>query len=193
MKNRLCYCKPVTENGPFMARLLRIIYPGAFYVSPPEAMSLKPFSQASGIAKICSVPARTGIRHSAKTRGRVGIDQQSGFFQFYQAQIHIKIPCRQTGRGTNPPGHGTEDRGPNDRKEVSDCKFQERPLSFLDLTTQFALLDGFRQRRSLSLVAASLRFGSIGTADAKKHLPHPRGDSSSRGSLGAKTDRNRQP
>jgi hypothetical protein len=88
-------------------------------------MSAKPFSEASAIAKICSVSGRTGIGQCGKRRGLVGIAGCSGLHQIHPAEIHIKIPCRPTGKGTNRPGQETEEKRPDDRKEASDCEFQD--------------------------------------------------------------------
>jgi hypothetical protein len=45
-------------------------------------MSVKPSSEAGGIAEICSVTGRAEIRQPAERRGLVGIAWQSGFYQF---------------------------------------------------------------------------------------------------------------
>jgi hypothetical protein len=36
-----------------------------------------------------------------------------------------RSPCRQRDKGMNRAGQGTAETGPNDRKEASDCRFQE--------------------------------------------------------------------
>jgi hypothetical protein len=106
--------------------------------------------------------------------------QDSINFIKHQAKIHIKIPCRQTGKGTNRPGQGTEEKGPNDRKEASDCKFQDLALSFLsagptrdslyNVTCRVAF-PHIGQGRHPKLVISELNGWRVGHPDSSGRVP----------------------